>query len=81
LRVEDRRTRLFAFFVITLVFVFSMIALIYWAVNVASAKISSRAIGNVQPTIPTFPNASNLSTQGLATTPNYGGKPMFSPPF
>lgn len=42
MHAEDRRTRLIAFAVITIVFAISMTALIYWAINVATARISSR---------------------------------------
>jgi hypothetical protein len=42
LRGDDRRTRLIVFIVITLVFLFSVAALLYWAITVAAARISSR---------------------------------------
>ncbi len=39
---NERQNRLIAFVVITIVFVVSVGALLYWAINVATARISSK---------------------------------------
>jgi hypothetical protein len=67
MHADDRRTRFIALLVITLVFVVSMTALVYWAVNVASGEINSNAVRNVQTPIPSTPNK-NMGNQGLETT-------------
>ena len=46
--VDDRRRRLIAFVVITLVFIVSIAALVYWAMNVATARINSRITAHLQ---------------------------------
>lgn len=67
MHADDRKTRLIAFAVITLVFAVSMSALVYWAVNVAQGEIDSKPVLNVQTPIPSTPNES-LGNQGIATT-------------
>lgn len=47
MRSDDRRIRILALAMITLVFVVFMGALLYWAVNVASKGIQSRVFVNV----------------------------------
>lgn len=42
LHTDDKKTRRVAFVVITIVFLASVAALLYWAINVAAARISSR---------------------------------------
>ncbi len=42
LHADDRKTRRLAFVIITTVFLVSVAALLYWAINVAAAKMSSR---------------------------------------
>jgi hypothetical protein len=49
---SDRKIRLIAFIVITLVFVVSVAALLYWAVNVAAARISARSTVRFQALLP-----------------------------
>lgn len=46
-QTDDKKTRLLALVVITLVFIVSMTALVYWAVNVASAKIHSKVFVHI----------------------------------
>jgi hypothetical protein len=46
LTADDRRTRLIAFVVITLAFIISVAALLYWAINVAAAHVSSRIMAH-----------------------------------
>ncbi len=50
LHADDRRTRLLAFVITTLVFVGSMLALVGWAINVASKDLGSKSLQNVQTT-------------------------------
>jgi hypothetical protein len=45
---SKRKTRRIAFVVITLVFVVSIAALLYWAVNVATARLNGRTIKQLQ---------------------------------
>lgn len=47
MQTDDKKTRLLALAVITLVFIVSMTVLVYWAVNVASAKIHSKVFGYI----------------------------------
>jgi len=49
---SERKTRLIAFVVITLVFVFSVAALLYWAVNVATARLNEGNIKQLQALLP-----------------------------
>jgi len=44
----DRKTRRIAFIVITLVFIVSVVALLYWAINVASARLNERITSQIQ---------------------------------
>jgi hypothetical protein len=46
--LDNMRMQRIAFVVITLVFIISVAAMIYWAVNVAAARISSRLAINLQ---------------------------------
>jgi hypothetical protein len=46
--LDNMRIRRIAFIVITLVFIISVAAMIYWSVNVAAARISSRLTANLQ---------------------------------
>ena len=42
MQTDDKKTRLLALALTTLIFMVSMTALVYWAVNVASARINSK---------------------------------------
>jgi hypothetical protein len=46
--VDDKRRRLIAFVVITLVFGVSVASLLYWAINVAATRINSRITSHLQ---------------------------------
>jgi hypothetical protein len=81
MHADDRRTRLIAFAVITLVFVVSMSALIYWAVNVASPKISSNVAANSQAPNTLSPNENTQQTQGLRCTLSFDDGVTASQPF
>lgn len=59
LHADDKRTRRFAFIVITIVFVVSIAVLLYWAINTATAQINSRTtalitLSNVVKACPAF---------------------------
>jgi len=49
---SDRKTRRVAFVVITLVFVLSVAALLYWAVNVATAHPNEKSLEQLQAVSP-----------------------------
>ncbi len=54
---DDRRTRILALALITLVFVVFTTALLYWAVNVASKGIQSRVFINTHERNPLAKNS------------------------
>jgi len=60
--LEDRKKRLIAFVVITVVFIFCVVALLYWAVNLAAARINSRITTHLQSSNPN--NTSTMAHQG-----------------
>lgn len=64
--LDDRRKRRIAFVVITLVFVISVAALIYWAVNVAAARISSKLTVNFHALNPIKHGANYEANQPLS---------------
>ncbi|HJW66074.1 MAG TPA: hypothetical protein VJ507_04740 [Candidatus Bathyarchaeia archaeon] len=61
-RESERKNRLIAFVVITLVFVISIAALLYWAVNVATASLTRRTTSQDQ-----APSPRNTITEARTT--------------
>ena len=58
MQTDDKKTRLLALPLITLVFMVSMTALVYWAVNVASARIHSKVFVHMDSQNPLVTSAS-----------------------
>jgi flagellar basal body-associated protein FliL len=68
MQTDDRKTRLIAFAVITLVFVVSMSGVVYWAINVSSAEIPPQAASNPKIQAPIAPTESATLTLNFAVT-------------
>jgi len=65
MQTDDKKTRFLALAVITLVFIVSMTALVYWAVNVASPKIQSKVFMHIQSHNPLITNTAVAQLLGL----------------
>jgi hypothetical protein len=65
MQTDDRRTRILALVLITLIFVVFMAALVYWAVNVASPGIQSKVFVNVHERNPLVTDSTVKHVVGL----------------
>jgi flagellar basal body-associated protein FliL len=74
---SERKNRIIAFIVITLVFVVSVAALLYWAVNVATARLSERTIKQVQALSPRTTITEERAMVGSVLLPRLSGAIKF----